>query len=102
MLAENPELAFELYCQASEIVDDFEDYGPMLQADEDGQYTEETTVRRLEKVRNELRALIRESTIGQPYPPPGSLGVTITTFSRSHTASPGGAFFGLLTYFFCV
>lgn len=66
VLAENPELAFELYCQASEIVDDFEDYGPMLQADEDGEYTEETTLRRLEKVRNELRALIRESTIGRP------------------------------------
>lgn len=59
ILASNPDLAFDLYCQASEIVDDFEDYGPMLQADEDGNYTEETTLRRLEKVRNELRTLIQ-------------------------------------------
>lgn len=62
VLASNPDLAFDLYCQASEIVDDFEDYGPMLQADEDGNYTEETTLRRLERVRNELRTLIRAAS----------------------------------------
>jgi hypothetical protein len=37
VLAENPELAFELYCQASEVVDDFNEFGPVLQADADGQ-----------------------------------------------------------------
>jgi hypothetical protein len=37
-VAENPELAFEFYCMASEVVDDFEEYGPVLQADQEGAY----------------------------------------------------------------
>ena len=40
VLGENPELAFEFYCMASELVDDFEDYGPDLQTDEGGANTE--------------------------------------------------------------
>jgi hypothetical protein len=53
-LGENPEIAFEFYCMASEVVDDFEEYGPVLQADEAGQYSEETTIRRLQAARNSL------------------------------------------------
>jgi hypothetical protein len=60
VLASNPELAFELYTQASEIVDDFEDYGPVLQGDDSGDYGESTTVRRLQRARDELRVLIRK------------------------------------------
>ena len=60
VLGENPELAFEFYCMASEVVDDFEDYGPVLQADEDGAYSEETTIRRLQLARNSLIEKIRE------------------------------------------
>jgi hypothetical protein len=58
VLGANPDLAFELYCQASEIVDDFDDHGPVLQGDENGDYSDRTTLRRLEAVRNRLRALI--------------------------------------------
>lgn len=54
LLSEHPDLAFEFYCMASEVVDDFEDYGPVLQADESGQYSDETVIRRLQKARNEL------------------------------------------------
>jgi hypothetical protein len=55
VLGSNPELAFELYCMASEVVDDFEDYGPVLQADEHGEYSEATTLRRLQTARNEIK-----------------------------------------------
>jgi hypothetical protein len=57
-LAKNPDLAFQFYCMASEIVDDFEDYGPTLQADEKGEYTEVTVIKRLQRVRKELMGLI--------------------------------------------
>jgi hypothetical protein len=60
VLAENPELAFELYCQASEVVDDFNEFGPVLQADADGQYSNETTIRRLEAVRNRIVSKIAD------------------------------------------
>lgn len=53
-LGENPDLAFELYCMASEIVDDFEDHGPVLQADENGEFSDETVIKRLQKARNDL------------------------------------------------
>ena len=54
VLVENPDLAFEFYSVASEVVDDFEDYGPILQANEDGAYTEDTTIVRLQAARNEI------------------------------------------------
>jgi hypothetical protein len=50
----HPQLALEFYCLASEIVDDFEDYGPVLQADEAGAYTERTVIRRLQAVRDDV------------------------------------------------
>jgi hypothetical protein len=60
VLAANPEFAFELYCQASEVVDDFNEFGPVLQADADGQYSSETTIRRLEAVRNRIVSKIAD------------------------------------------
>jgi hypothetical protein len=62
-LGDNPELALEFYCMASEIVDDFEDHGPVLQADENGDYSDETTIRRLQSARNRLIELIRKPPV---------------------------------------
>ena len=59
-LAVHPELAAELYLLASEIVDDFEDYGPVLQANEDGVYDEATAINRLQSVRNALIERLRQ------------------------------------------
>jgi hypothetical protein len=60
VLGENPELAFEFYCMASEVVDDFEDYGPVLQADEEGVYSDETAIKRLQAARSRVIELLRE------------------------------------------
>jgi hypothetical protein len=54
VLLQNPRLLEELYLTASEIVDDFEDYGPVLQANENSIYDENTVIRKLQAVRNEL------------------------------------------------
>lgn len=60
VLGEHPTLALEFYCMASEVVDDFEDYGPVLQGDENGSYTGATVIRRLQAARNELIRLFSE------------------------------------------
>lgn len=54
LLADDPALAFELYTMASEIVDDFDDYGPMIQSDETGAYSSETVIQRLRAARDEI------------------------------------------------
>jgi hypothetical protein len=41
-------------------VDDFNEFGPVLQADADGQYSNETTIRRLEAVRNRIVSKIAD------------------------------------------
>lgn len=61
ILGSHPDLAFEFYCMASEIVDDFEDYGSVTQADDDGEYTDETTIGRLRLARNRLVEIMRNS-----------------------------------------
>ncbi len=62
-LTENPEPATRFYWWASEIVDDYEDYGPVLQANEDGECDGETTIIKLRDVRNELIEFMqREAT----------------------------------------
>ena len=60
VLGEHPMLALEFYSMASEVVDDFEDYGPVLQGDENGSYSGATVIRRLQVARNEFLRLIRE------------------------------------------
>ena len=60
-LSAHPELARSLYLLASEIVDDFLDYGPVLQANDEGEYDESTVIRRLEGVRNELIERLRSA-----------------------------------------
>lgn len=57
--ADHPELAFELFCCASEIVDDFADYGPVIQANEDGEYDESTAITRLQQARDEVISILR-------------------------------------------
>jgi len=53
-LARNPEISYELYLIASEIVDDFEDYGPQLPANENNVFDEGTTIRRFQTLRNRI------------------------------------------------
>ena len=53
-LNQNPRLLIEFYLAASEIVDDFEDWGPVLQADLSGEYDETTSISRLRKARNAI------------------------------------------------
>ena len=54
VLGENSELAFEFYCMASEIVEDFEDWGPMIRANEAGGYDARTTISRLRVARDKI------------------------------------------------
>jgi len=61
-LAADPQLAFDFYCAASEIVDDFDDYGPVLQANENGEYDEAATIARLRACRDAIRAKLAESS----------------------------------------
>jgi hypothetical protein len=56
LLANDLELAFEFYCAASEIVDDFEDYGPQLAGTEVGEYDESTPIGKLQAARNQIIA----------------------------------------------
>ncbi len=58
VFGEHPELAFEFYCMASEVVDDFGDYGPVLQADEVGMYSSSTVIVRLTQARDKLIKLL--------------------------------------------
>lgn len=55
-LASSDALLLDLYLAASEICDDFEDYGPVLQGDENGAYGESTAIARLTAARNALKA----------------------------------------------
>jgi hypothetical protein len=55
-LADDPQLAFDLYCLASEIVDDFDDYGPVLQANEAAEYDDASTIMKLRACRDLIRA----------------------------------------------
>jgi len=52
------ELAVEFYLAASEIVDDFEEWGPVLQANERSEYDESSPIVRLKSARNRILASI--------------------------------------------
>jgi hypothetical protein len=69
----HPEIAKELYLWASEIVDDFDDYGPVVQSDEEGHYDESTTLGKLRIVRDSIVTAIEDSSgslehLGRPIP----------------------------------
>ncbi len=59
--ANHPDVATKIYLLASEIVDDFEDYGPVIQANDSSEYDESTVIIRLRDLRNEIIAEIRKS-----------------------------------------
>ena len=52
-LASHPEMLKEMYFASSELIDDFDDWGPTIQANINGQYNEETAIERLRKVRDD-------------------------------------------------
>lgn len=61
VLSADPDLCFEFYVAASEIVDDFDDYGAAIQANEAGIYDEHTTIEKLRAARNAVIARLRTS-----------------------------------------
>ena len=52
-------MAAELYYAASEIVDDFDDYGPVIQANIDGEYDDSTAIVQLRNARAAIIEAIR-------------------------------------------
>ncbi len=57
-LVRHPDLVAELYYAASEIVDDFDDWGPVIQANEESVYDESTTIQKLRAARAALKRAI--------------------------------------------
>lgn len=53
IFSDDPVLAMDFYCAASEIVDDFEDYDGLL-PNEHGAFDETTAILKLQRLRNEL------------------------------------------------
>ena len=53
---DDPVATFEVVCMASNLVDDFDDYGPVIQADEDGEYSPDISIQRLRAARDGLFA----------------------------------------------
>lgn len=53
----DPDAALNLVLAASEVVADFDEWGPVLQADEDGEYTDETAIVQLRKSRDAIKRL---------------------------------------------
>lgn len=64
-LATGDDLLLDLYLAASELCDDFEDYGPLLQANLDGVYDEATAIIRLKSVRDQLKQRLAASAYAQ-------------------------------------
>jgi hypothetical protein len=54
ILAADPDLMARFYCAASEIVDDFDDYGGVLQASIESVYDEDTAIQRLRGARDRI------------------------------------------------
>lgn len=51
-----PELAVDLYLNASELVADLDEWGPVIQANVDGEYDEATVIQRLRVARDTIEA----------------------------------------------
>lgn len=58
-MTDDPDVALQFYLTASEIVDDFEEWGPVLQANLDGHYDETSAIIRLQRLRNKIIELTR-------------------------------------------
>lgn len=61
-IARDPDAAFNLLLAASEVVADYHEWGPVLQADENGEYTDETAIIQLERARDAFKRLAGWST----------------------------------------
>lgn len=62
LFAADPQLAFDFFLAASEVVDDFEEWGPVLQANEDSSYDDSTAIVTLQRLRNEIIARERAAS----------------------------------------
>jgi hypothetical protein len=58
--AARPDLAEEFYLSASELLHDFDEYGPVVQANEFGEYDDTTEIEKLRVAYNGLSALINK------------------------------------------
>ena len=58
VFAANPELAEEFYISASELLNDFEHWGPVIQANEHGEYDDSTEIVKLRTAYEALSAKI--------------------------------------------
>lgn len=56
-LNSDPNSALDFFFAANEVVADFRDWGPVLQADENGEYTPETAIIQLEQARDAIKRL---------------------------------------------
>ena len=63
--AERPDLAEEFYLSASELLHDFDEFGPVVQSNEDGQYDESTEIEKLRQAYNEIAPLIAQLSLGE-------------------------------------
>jgi hypothetical protein len=53
----DPDAALDFFFAANEIVADFDDWGPMLQANENGEYSDETAIIQLRQCRDAIKLL---------------------------------------------
>ncbi len=56
-LNKDPGAAIDLFFAVNEVVADFHDWGPVLQADENGDYTPETAIMQLQQTRDAIKRL---------------------------------------------
>ena len=56
--AANPDLAEQFYISASELLHDFDTWGPVIQANEDGEYDQSTEIEQLRAAYDQLSAKI--------------------------------------------
>lgn len=61
-LTRDPDAALDLFLAAGEVVADFHEWGPVLQADVNGKYTDETAIVQLEQARDAIKRLAGWST----------------------------------------
>ena len=59
--AADPDAAVEFYIAASEILNDFEHWGPVIQANEDGVYDDSTEIVKLRLAYERISSLLAES-----------------------------------------
>ena len=59
--AADPDAAVEFYIAASEVLNDFEHWGPVFQANEDGVYDDSTEIVKLRLAYERISSLLAES-----------------------------------------